>query len=106
MFVFDTKLGSSNVDVVKDFNVKDDAFQLDNAVFKKLGKGSLAKPVKLSADAFHKGKVAEDQEDRILYDQGTGALYYDADGTGAAKAIKFAMVKKGLALTHADFFVI
>ena len=106
MFVFDTKLGKTNVDVVKDFDVKDDAFQLDNAVFKKLGKGTLAKPVKLSSDAFHKGKVAEDKDDRILYDQGTGALYYDADGSGAGKAVKFAQLKKGLALTHADFFVI
>ena len=55
---------------------------------------------------LHKGKVAEDKEDRILYDQGTGALYYDADGSGAGKAVKFAQLKKGLALTHADFFVI
>jgi Ca2+-binding RTX toxin-like protein len=104
--VFDTKLGSSNVDRVVDFNVRDDSFQLDNAVFRKLGAGTLTKPGKLSKDAFHIGKTAEDREDRILYDRSTGALSYDADGTGSATAVKFATLKKGLALTYHDFFVI
>lgn len=62
--------------------------------------------MKLSVDAFFKGKAAEDKEDRVIYDKGTGALYYDADGIGSAKAIKVATLKKGLALTNADFFVI
>ncbi len=93
-------------DKVLDFNVRDDSFQLDNAVFRKLGKGTPAKPVKLGADAFFKGKAAEDKEDRILYDKASGALFYDADGIGAAKAVKVAILKKGLALTHSDFFVI
>ena len=106
VFVFDTKLGSSNVDHVVDFNVRDDSFQLDNAVFRKLEAGTLTKPGKLSKDAFHIGKTAEDREDRILYDRSTGALSYDADDTGSAKAVKFATLKKGLALTYHDFFVI
>jgi Ca2+-binding RTX toxin-like protein len=106
-FIFDTKLGSSNVDVVRDFNVRDDLFLLDNAVFTRLGKaGTPTKPVKLGTDAFHLGRVAGDAEDRILYDRGTGALYYDRDGTGSAAAVKFALVVNKVALTASDFFVI
>ena len=105
-FVVDRKLGPSNVDRVTDFNVRDDSFHLDNAVFTKLGKGAPAKPLKLAADAFFKGKAAHDASDRIVYDPGTGSLSYDADGSASGKAVKFALLKKGLALTNADFFVI
>ncbi|MBO1911615.1 hypothetical protein J4G37_43345, partial [Microvirga sp. 3-52] len=46
VFVFDARLGTSktdrkvNFDKIADFNVKDDTIWLDNAIFKKLGKGS------------------------------------------------------------------
>jgi hypothetical protein len=40
------------------------------------------------------------------YDKATGRLSYDPDGTGSASAVKFAQVKKGLALKSTDFFVI
>ncbi len=83
-FVFSTKLSSANVDIVRDFVVKDNSIWLDNAVFKKLGSGSAAHPKKLAADAFHIGKSADDAEDRVVYDKGTGYLYYDADGLGGA----------------------
>ena len=106
-FVFDTKLSkTTNVDTLKDYNVRDDSVWLENAVFKGIGSGSLAKPKKLSSDAFHAGKAAADAQDRIVYDKATGGLYYDRDGTGAAAQVKFATLKKGLALNHHDFFVI
>ena len=60
----------------------------------------------MQADAFCIGKRAKDAEDRILYDKKKGALLYDSDGTGPSKAIKFAQLKKGLALKNGDFFVI
>ena len=104
--MFDAKLGRTNVDVVRDFMAKDDTFWLDNAVMKKLGKGTPAKPVKLKADAFHAGKTAEDREDRIIYDKAKGALYYDADGSGAAAQMQFATLIKKDKLTYSDFFVI
>jgi serralysin len=58
------------------------------------------------ADAFHLGAAAQDAEDRILYDQATGSLYYDPDGIGAAAAVKFAVVATRKALTLSDFYVI
>ncbi len=105
-FLFTTKPGSSNVDVLRDVSSKDDAIWLENAVFKGLGSGSLAKPRKLSSDAFHVGSAAADAEDRDIYDTATGSLFYDRDGTGAAAAVKFAVVAKKTALAFHDFFVI
>ena len=106
--MFDAKLSkSTNVDTLKDYNVRDDSVWLENKIFTKIGRaGSEKKPVKLSSDAFHVGKAAADAEDRIVYDKATGALFYDRDGTGAAAAVQFATLKKGLGLTHHDFFVI
>jgi Ca2+-binding RTX toxin-like protein len=107
-FVFDTKLSkSTNVDTLKDYNVRDDSVWLENKIFTKVGRaGSEKKPVKLSSDAFHVGKAAADAQDRIVYDKATGALFYDRDGSGVAAAVQFATLKKGLGLTHHDFFVI
>lgn len=105
-FIFASRPGLSNVDTITDFNVRDDTIWLDNAVFRKVGKGTMAKPVKLKSDAFVIGKKAKDAEDRIIYDKATGRLSYDPDGTGSASAVKFAQIKKGFALKSADFFVI
>lgn len=102
VFVFSNKLGkTNNFDTVTDFSVKDDTIMLDNAIFKKLTRtGTLNK-------AFYKvGTVAKDGNDHILYDDTTGYLRYDADGSGKGASVIFAKLKPGLALTHADFYVI
>ena len=106
VFVFNTKLSkSANRDKIVDFNVKDDSFYLDNAVFKKLGKGTPEKPVKLKKAYFTIGE-AKDKNDHILYDKAKGVLSYDADGSGSGKAVEFATTTKNLKLTANDFFVI
>jgi Ca2+-binding RTX toxin-like protein len=43
-----------------------------------------------TADFFTLGTAAADANDRIVYDQTTGNLLYDADGTGATAAVQFA----------------
>lgn len=111
-FVFDTRLGTSstdrkvNFDTLSDFSVKDDSFYLDNAIFKKLGSGSASRPGKLKKDFFTIGTKATDKNDYIVYNKAAGVLSYDADGSGKGKAVEFAQVKKGLALTDLDFLVI
>ncbi|WP_112662038.1 calcium-binding protein [Microvirga flavescens] len=108
VFVFDSKPNKkTNVDKVTDFSVKDDSIYLENAIFKGLGKkGTPTKPAKLSSAAFWSGTSAHDADDRIIYDKKSGALYYDADGIGGVAQIKIATLKKGLAMTYKDFFVI
>jgi serralysin len=107
VFVFDTKAGKGNRDVISDFDVKDDSIWLDNAVFTKLGKhGSEAKPAKLNKHFFVIGDEAQDNNDYLIYDKATGKLLYDADGSGSRAAVEIATLTKDLALTYRDFFVI
>ena len=52
------------------------------------------------------GAAAQDADDRIVYDDTTGALLFDSDGVGGAAAVQFAVVNTGLALTNLDFLVV
>ena len=102
LFVFNTALNAAtNVDTVTDFSVAYDTFRLENAVFT-----TLTALGRLAADAFHIGAAAADAEDRIIYNQATGALSYDANGTGAGGLVKFAQLTAGLGLTNADFVIV
>ncbi len=105
-FVLDTKATKTDFDAIKDFVVRDDTIFLDNAIFTKLGKGTPEAPVKLAKKAFYLGTEAHDGDDRVIYDAKSGALYYDADGWGAAAQVKIAALPKKLKMTYADFFVI
>jgi VCBS repeat-containing protein len=107
VFVFDTALGTSstdrkvNFDTIKDFSVRDDSIQLDNAIFKKL-----VKVGKLNKNYFTIGDKAKDKNDYIVYNNKTGVLSYDADGSGKGKAVEFAQLSRNLKMTEKDFFVI
>ena len=102
IFVFDVKPNvKSNLDYVYDFNVKDDTIHLSKKFFSKL-----AKKGSLSSDAFVVGDRFKDADDRILYHKKAGALFYDPDGNGAAKAVQFATIGKKLGISHKDFYVI
>lgn len=111
-FVFDTRLGTAktdrmvNFDTIRDFSTKDDSLWLDNAIFKKLGKGSEVKPGKLNKSFFTLGANAKDKNDYVIYNKKTGVLSYDADGSGKGQAVEFAQLKKGLAVDYKDFFII
>lgn len=99
-FTFDTKLGSNNIDVILNFSVKDDTIRLNDNVFKNLKSG------RLPAESFVVGPKALDAQDRIIYNNKTGGLFYDSDGSGQTRATQFAKVDAGLKLTAADFLLI
>jgi Ca2+-binding RTX toxin-like protein len=100
-FVFVTALNSAtNVDGIEDYTVAQDTMRLENTFFTGLANGTLA------AGAFHVGTAAADASDRILYDDDTGALLFDRDGTGAGVAVRFATLDAHLAMTNAEFFVV
>ena len=107
-FVFDTALGANNVDRFADFDSSDDRIYLDNAIFTKLGSGSLSSPNRISSSWFEKGNggMADDSNDFITYDQPSGRLFYDADGNGAGAPVQFAQVTPGTYVSASDFFVI
>ncbi len=73
---------------------------LSQTIFTAIGLGDL------DAGAFQLGTAADDAADRIIYDQTTGKLYYDADGNGAGSQVLFAQVTAGAALTNADFQIV
>ncbi|WP_112664714.1 calcium-binding protein [Microvirga flavescens] len=101
VFVFDAPLQKGKADRIVDFNVRDDTIHLARSVFKKVGKKGY-----LQEGSFHIGTKAESASERIIYDDKTGALYYDVDGTGPKGHIKIAVLKKNLKLTHKDFYMI
>ncbi|WP_156885695.1 beta strand repeat-containing protein [Massilia niastensis] len=97
-FVFNTALNAS-VDTITDFVVVDDTILLENAIFTKLAAGAL------NAGNLRLGVKALDADDFIVYDSATGALSYDADGSGAGAAVRIALIGTGKALTSLDFVV-
>jgi Ca2+-binding RTX toxin-like protein len=100
-FVFNTKLGASNVDTITDFSVADDRFLLSDAIFTQLNTGVLA------GGYFRANTtgLAQDSNDHIIYETDTGELYYDSNGSGAGGSVLFAKIAVGLSLTNADFSV-
>lgn len=102
-FVFNAGLNAStNIDTVTDFSHADDTIRLENAVFK-----ALASAGPLNAAFFYKGAAAHDGNDHIIYNTATGALFYDADGTGAHAQVQFAtLANKPTNVTYGDFVVI
>lgn len=101
-FRFTTALSKTlNVDRIADFVSVDDRLDLDNAVFTALGPTGA-----LSSSAFRSGSAAADSNDRIIYNEPTGQLLYDADGNGSGASMLFATVTAGTDVTAADIFVI
>jgi Ca2+-binding RTX toxin-like protein len=102
IFVFNTALNAStNRDVITDFYAPQDTFQLENAIFTKLGAG-----VHALSPLFFKAGAPTDANDYILYNKASGVLSYDVNGNGAGGAIAFAVLTNKPTLTAADFFVI
>ncbi len=108
VFVFDATFAKTNAankkynfDTIADFSAADDTIQLSKKIFTKIAKtGVLAKA------AFFTGDKAHDSSDRIIYNAKNGALFYDADGKGAAAAVQFASLNKGLKIKAIDFFIV
>ena len=95
------QLTTLSKDTITDFSVVDDTIQLENSVFAKLTATGV-----LNAANFKIGTAAADANDYVIYNSGTGALFYDADGNGAGAATQIALLGIKLALTNADFVVI
>ena len=99
VFVFNVAL-TAGADRVTDFAHGYDSFRLENGVFK-----ALTTTGQLSSSMFHAGSGAHDASDRIIYNPVSGALTYDADGTGALAPVQFAVLGIGLTVTASDFVV-
>ena len=87
-------------DRVTDFNAAADQIEIDNDSFLGLGNpGAIG-------GRFVAGTAALDANDRIIYQQSTGRLWFDADGNGTGTKILIADFVDGTVLTAADITVI
>jgi len=103
-FLLGSALGPGNIDTIVDFEVGRDRIRLENAIFTRL-----SAPGMLSVDNFFRtdGGVAQDANHYIVYEAGSGALFYDADGVRAGASVRFATLAPNLAgLSAADFTVV
>lgn len=94
-------MNSSSVDTIADFSVANDKIQLEDAVFAQLTTLGALDPTN-----FVKGTAASTIVQYVRYDDTTGDLYYDADGSNSGAAVKIAMIGADLDLTAANFAVI
>jgi Ca2+-binding RTX toxin-like protein len=97
-FAFDAL--SDGIDFISDFNVVDDMIRIASS----FGGGLVAGALEVSA--FHIGSAATAASHRLIFDNTTGALSFDADGSGiAATQTQFATLSAGLALTQENIVV-
>lgn len=96
IFFFNSRPKASWVDTITDFASGQDSFRLVASYFG-IAKGEL------SADAFALGAGASEADDRIIYDQASGSLYSDVDGSGGSSRKLVAILTPGTALSHTDF---
>ena len=103
IFIFNSKLGSSNVDKITDFVAAEDTIRLENAIFSKLTKLGL---LHSSYFVANETGTARDGNDYIVHNTRTGALSYDADGSGSGAAVQFATLINGATISSNNFVVI
>ena len=98
-FDFTTALGTGNVATLADFAAGTDRIGLSTTAFVGLG-------TTLDANEFVVGSAATGTGAQIVYNQATGQLFYDSDGTGSGAAVLFAQVVPGTAITTGTFDMI
>jgi Ca2+-binding RTX toxin-like protein len=94
--------GSANADTIADFSAGDRiglAITEDTGFFEGLGAA-------FDSNEFVTGTVATEAHAQIVYNQASGQIFYDADGTGAGAAELVATIGAGTQLGFNDFTVI
>ena len=98
-FVFLSK--TEGVDDITDFSTGIDEFELTSSGFdNELNAGNL------TSQYFVQGTNATQNHGQLLYNQATGELAWDADGTGGQAADIFAELANGTSLAFSDFFIV
>lgn len=100
-FNMTTALGANNIDRISDFVSGVDRLGLDNAVMAGLGANGNLNP---SMFALLSGPI--DANDRLIYDQVNGRLYYDSNGSGAGGRTQIFQFGANTTLVASDILVI
>lgn len=98
-FIFQSPTEGS--DIVTDFTPGEDLLQIKAVNFRAgLSQGILAE------EQFVLGSVAQDAGDRFLYNQSTGELFFDADGSQEGSAVLLATLGNQADLTAQDIQIV
>lgn len=89
----------ASIDRIADFAPKADMIAFGSTDFAKLGTGSLSRA------EFVVGRNAKTAAQQVIYNDKTGALYYDADGSGANAKVQIATLDPHLDLSARHFFM-
>ena len=92
---------NTGVDTITDFQVGGDLLCFSARGFG----GDLVRGSLLAEEQFTLGSAATTDSQRFIYDDATGALFFDADGTGDSEQVQIATLSSGLALGNTDIFI-
>jgi Ca2+-binding RTX toxin-like protein len=99
--IFKYNSSTEGVDRITDFSVTEDKIQIVRSGFSQaLNLGELA------VTQFVVGSAAQDASDRFIYNNQTGALFFDRDGSASAAQIQIATLSTGLAMTHQTIVIV
>ncbi|MHC5730240.1 MAG: calcium-binding protein, partial [Nostoc sp.] len=99
-FVFNNYYES--VDSIYDFNATNELIQVSADNF-----GGGLSIGSLSASQFTIGTSATTSDQRFIYNNATGGLFFDQDGSaGGFTQVKFAQLSVGLSLTESNFVIV
>ncbi|BDI20179.1 hypothetical protein ANSO36C_59810 [Nostoc cf. commune SO-36] len=93
---------NEGVDSIYDFNATNELIQVSATGF-----GGGLSPSSLQTSQFTIGTSATTSEQRFIYDNSTGGLYFDLDGSASGfTQVKFAQLLGGVTLTENNFVVV
>ncbi len=99
-FLFTFGLVAGNVDTIVDLVSGTDRIALSSFAFESVGAAG-----KLASGKFN-ALSAQDSNDVILYDKGTGKLYHDPDGLGGVAPVHFATLANKADLKAGDIIIV
>jgi len=101
-FFFDTTLNSrTNVDTITDFETGTDKVVLGARIFSQLSSDISSQNLVINTTGR-----ASDNDDFLIFNSRTKALFYDADGNGAGAAVQFATLVGVTNLNASDFLIV
>lgn len=98
-FVFQS--AKEGIDRITDFSTADDTILISAAGFG----GGLTADATLAASQFTVGTAATDADDRFIYNNADGSLFFDSDGTGSSAEVQIATLNGLPSLTNTDITV-
>jgi serralysin len=103
IFLFNTAPNNSlNHDTVTDYYAPQDQFQLENAIFTRLGSaGHLLNPA-----FFRAYSRPLDANDYLVYNRANGGLFYDVDGSGGIGSVLIAVLSNKPVLSASEFTIV